>query len=78
MNEYIFIQNIPQAFSLGCREKAEGEEIFLAGRKIFWFWEIYTNESVTPGGRFARPHLGEASLSHSVRPRSDLFQNPRF
>jgi len=31
------MRNIPQAFSLGIMEKAEGEEIFLAGRKIFCF-----------------------------------------
>jgi len=24
-------------------EKAEGEEIFLAGRKIFWFWGVCIN-----------------------------------
>jgi len=31
------VENIPQAFSLGILEKAEGEEIFAAGAKIFWF-----------------------------------------
>ena len=33
-------------YPLGIVEKAEREGMFLAGRNIFWFWEVNASESL--------------------------------